>query len=281
LIQTAKIKKRFGVCFRYTALIIGSLFSILPLYWMIRSSLLSSAQIFRMPPIWFPAIPKWENYTKALTILPFNRYFINSFTIVVLVVLGTIITSSLCAYGLSRIAWKGRSLVFTLIISSMMLPAAVTLIPTFLVWNKLGITNSYIPLIVPAWFGGGAFYIFLLRQFYMSIPKELDEAAYMDGATHLDIYSRIIVPITRPSMIVVGLFSFLNTWNDFLAPLVYINDEKKYTLALGLQLFSGMYKAEWHLLMAASCVVLLPVIIMFFVGQKYFIEGIALTGIKG
>lgn len=277
----AKTRKQVVLALTYAVLILGSVLSLLPLYWMVRSSLLSSAQIFEMPPIWIPTEPKWENYEKALTILPFNRYFMNSIVIVAAVLLGTVITSSLCAYGLSRVQWRGRGVLFACIMASMMLPTAVTLIPTFLVWNQLGVTNSYIPLIAPAWFGGGAFYIFLLRQFYMGIPRDLDESAYIDGASHLTIFSRIILPITRPSMVVVGLFTFLNTWNDFLAPLVYINDEKRYTLALGLQLFSGMYKAEWHLLMAASCVVLVPVMILFVLGQKYFIEGITMTGIKG
>jgi multiple sugar transport system permease protein len=216
----------------YLLLIIGSFFSLLPLLWMLRSSLLSSAKIFQMPPIIVPDKPQWENYVRAMTILPFSRYFINSFMIVTAVVTGSVITSSFCAYGLSRIQWKGRTFVFSAIISSMMLPSAVTLIPQFLVWNKLGVTNNFIPLIAPAWFGGGAFYIFLLRQFYMAIPKDLDESAWMDGAGHLIIFSHIIFPITRPSVIVVGLFSFLNTWNDFLAPLVYLNDEAKYTLRL-------------------------------------------------
>ena len=279
--MSARMKKRISLAVTYLLLIIGAFFSLLPLLWMLRSSLLSSAKIFQMPPIIIPDQPQWENYTKAMTILPFGRYFLNSLTVVVAVVIGTVLTSSLCAYGLSRIQWKGRGLAFAAIISSMMLPTAVTLIPQFLVWNQLGVTNSFIPLIAPAWFGGGAFYIFLLRQFYMGIPRDLDESAWLDGAGHLTIFSRIILPITRPSVVVVGLFAFLNTWNDFLAPLVYLNDEKKYTLALGLQLFSGLYKAEWHLLMAASCVVLAPMVILFLIGQKYFVEGITMSGIKG
>lgn len=277
----SRYKKKVSKILIYALLIIGSVVSLMPLLWMIRSSLLSSAQIFQMPPIVFPNQPKWENYKEAFTILPFGNYFINSTIIAILVVTGTVVTSALCAYGLSRIQWKGRTLVFSCIISSMMLPVAVTLIPTFLLWKSIGITNSYIPLIVPAWFGGGAFYVFLLRQFYMGIPNDLDESAYLDGAGHFTIFTRIIMPITRPSMIVVGLFAFMNTWNDFLAPLVYINDENKYTLALGLQLFSGTYKAEWHLLMAASCVVLIPIVVVFLIGQRYFVEGITMTGIKG
>lgn len=265
----------------YILLIMGSFFCLIPLAWMLRSSLMSSAEIFEMPPKWIPTPPRWSNYQQALTVLPFARYFFNTIVIVVLVVAGSVFTSSLCAYGLARIRWKGRRIVFACIISSMMLPFSVTLIPTFIGWKIIGITNSIIPLVIPAWFGGGAFYIFLLRQFYLGIPYDLDESARIDGANHFQIFTKIIFPITHPAVVVVGLFAFLNTWNDFLGPLVYLNDENKYTLALGLQLFNGMYKAEWHLLMAASCVVLAPVIIVFLFGQKYFIEGITMTGIKG
>lgn len=163
----------------------------------------------------------------------------------------------------------------------MMLPAAVTIIPVFLMFRKVGLTNSIIPLVVPAWLGGGAFYIFLLRQFFLSIPKELDDAAYIDGATHWQIYSRIVLPLTKPAMMVVAVFSFMNTWNDFLGPLIYLNSNEKYTVALGLQLFIGSYRAEWQLMMAAACVVVIPSIIVFMFGQKYLIEGITLTGVKG
>jgi multiple sugar transport system permease protein len=242
---------------------------------------MTSAQIFELPPKWIPNPPIWKNYKEALSILPFGKFYLNSIRIVVLVVTGTVLTSSLCAYSFSRIRWKGRNFLFALILSSMMLPFAVTLIPTFVMWNFFGVKNNIIPLVVPAWLGGGAFYIFLLRQFCMSIPYDIDESATIDGANHFQIYEKIILPCIKPALIVVGLFSFLNTWNDFLGPLVYLNDEEKYTLALGLQLFTGMYKAEWHLLMAASCVVLLPVVVVFFIGQRYFIEGITMTGIKG
>lgn len=278
---SGKQTKIYSKIIVYTLLVIGSFFCLIPLLWMFRSSLMTSSQIFEIPPKWIPSPFKWENYKEALTILPFGRYFINSLVIVVLVVTGTVFTSSLCAYGLSRIKWKGREVVFALVISSMMLPYAVTLIPTFVGWKIIGISNSIIPLVAPAWLGGGAFYIFLLRQFYMGIPYSLDESARIEGASHFQVLTKIMIPNTKPAMIVVGLFTFLNTWNDFLGPLVYLNDEKKYTLALGLQLFTGLYKAEWHLMMAAACVVLAPVIIVFLMGQKYFIEGITMTGIKG
>ncbi|MEC0175054.1 carbohydrate ABC transporter permease [Paenibacillus favisporus] len=264
----------------YLVLIAGGIFSLLPLIWLIRSSLMNMGQIFELPPVWIPRPFQFSNYSEALTILPFGRYFVNTAIVVVFSVLGVVVTSSISAYSFARMSWKGRNLVFGLLLSSMMLPYAVTLIPTFIGWSKVGLTNSFIPLIAPAWFGGGAFNIFLLRQFYLSIPRDLDEAAYVDGAGHWRIFRSIILPLTKPALIVVGLFSFLASWNDFLGPLVYLNDETKYTLALGLQQFKGMYSAEWHLMMAAATVVLLPAIIVFFIGQRYFIEGITLTGIK-
>jgi len=234
-----------------------------------------------MPPIWIPKPIKFSNYKEALTMLPFGRYFLNTLFVVVFTVLGTVITSSLCAYSFSRIEWKGRDTVFGILLTAMMIPFAVTLIPTFIGWQKLGVVNSYAPLIVPAWFGGGVFNVFLLRQFFRTIPKELDEAARIDGAGHFTIYSKIIMPLSKPSLIVVSLFSFMGSWNDFLGPLVYLNDGDKFTLSLGLMQFQGMYSAQWQYMMAAATVVLIPIVIIFFIGQKYFIEGISMSGMKG
>jgi multiple sugar transport system permease protein len=264
----------------YILLLLGSAMCLIPLIWMVRSSLMTSAQIFEMPPKWIPNPFQWENYTEAFSALPFDKYFLNTLIYVVLGVMGTVLSCSISAYGLTRIKWKLRNAVFSIIISSMMLPFAVTLIPLYVMWCKIGITNSLLPLIIPCWFGG-AFYIFLLRQFFLSIPFDLDESARIDGAGHLRICMSIIIPISRPVLVVVALFAFLNTWNDFLGPLVYLNNEDKYTLSVGLQLFIGTYKAEWNLMMAAACVVVMPCIIVFLIGQRYFIEGITMSGIKG
>jgi len=234
-----------------------------------------------MPPIWIPKPFLFENYTRALTILPFDRYFLNTLIVVTGGVSGTLITATMCAYSFARLRWPGRGIVFGCIMSSMMLPYAVTLLSTFLGWQALGALNTFLPLIVPAWFGGGVFNIFLLRQFYRTIPTDMDEAALIDGAGYLQILIRIILPLTKPALIVVGLFSFMNYWKDFLGPLVYLSDEKMFTLSLGLTMFKGMYNAQWHLMMAASTVVVAPVLIIFFIGQRYFVEGIALTGMKG
>ena len=272
-------KKKISKSIIYIILFFISFVCLVPFYWMIRSSLMDMSQIFTMPPIWIPKPIKFSNYKEALTMLPFGRYFLNTLFVVVFTVLGTVITSSLCAYSFSRIEWKGRDTVFGILLTAMMIPFAVTLIPTFIGWQKLGVVNSYAPLIVPAWFGGGVFNVFLLRQFFRTIPKELDEAARIDGAGHFTIYSKIIIPLSKPSLIVVSLFSFMGSWNDFLGPLVYLNDGDKFTLSLGLM--QGMYSAQWQYMMAAATVVLVPIVIIFFIGQKYFIEGISMSGMKG
>ena len=279
--MTAKSKKRFTTAIVYLLLIAGSVLCLMPLFWMLRSSLMTNVEIFMVPIRWLPEVFQWENYRDVFETLPFLKYYANSLTLVVFVVSGAVITSSLCAYGLSRVNWAGKKIVFTCIMGSMMLPVAVTIIPTFLMFRRIGLTNSLIPLIIPAWLGGGAFYIFLLRQFFLSIPKDLDEAARIDGATHLQIYSKIILPLTKPALVVVGMFAFMNTWNDFLGPLIYLNSDDKYTVALGLQLFVGSYRAEWQLMMAAACLVVIPAILVFMIGQKYLIEGITMTGVKG
>ncbi|QYR19494.1 carbohydrate ABC transporter permease [Paenibacillus sp. sptzw28] len=275
-----KRKNAAGQIAVYTILIIGACFCLLPLFWLVRSSFMTSMQIFEMPPVWIPVPFKLSNYTEALTTVDFARFFRNTAFITVSCLIGALISSSVSAYSYARLQWPGRRLIFALLLASMMLPGAVTLIPTFIGWKLAGLINTYYPLILPAWFGS-AFDIFLLRQFYSTIPRDLDEAAYVDGAGHLTIYWKIIVPLSKPALIVIGLFSFMGSWNDFMGPLVYLNEESKYTVALGLQMFQSLHSAQWNLLMAASTVVITPVIIVFFIGQRYFIEGITLTGLKG
>lgn len=264
----------------YFFLFVGAAFCLLPLFWLIRSSLMTSIQIFEMPPKWIPAPFQFQNYVEALTSIDFFRFFRNTLTITISCLAGALISSSLGAYSYARLNWPGRNIFFSLLLASMMLPSAVTLIPTFIGWRLVELINTYFPLIMPVWFGS-AFDIFLLRQFYSSIPKDLDEAAYVDGAGPWTIFYRIIIPLSKPALIVIGLFSFMNSWNDFMGPLVYLNEESKFTMALGLQMFQSLHSAQWHLLMAASTFVIMPVIIVFFIGQRYFIEGITLTGMKG
>lgn len=265
----------------YLFLIFGALVCLFPFYWMLRSSFMDMGQIFVMPPILFPDPIVTTNYRDALEVMPYFKYLANTLIVVASNVGGSILAASLCAFAFSRMRWPGRDKVFMIILTSLMMPGIVTMIPTFVMWSKLGFTNSLIPLAVPIWFGGNVYNVFLFRQFFLGIPRELDEAAYVDGASFFTVYRKIILPLSKSAMVVVGIFSFLSSWNDFMGPLIYLNEESKYTLSLGLQLFQGSYGAQWHLLMAASLLVLLPAVLVFFLGQKHILEGIATTGIKG
>ncbi len=276
--KTARV---VGRTLLYLVAIAGSVILLTPQVWMLRSSLMDINQIFVYPPTWIPNPWEFENYPEVFDTVPFLRYFQNTLTILIPSVIGTVVTTSLAAYGFARLRWPGRDWVFGILMTTLMLPYAVTLIPTFLLWSRLGLINTFWPLIVPSWFGGHIFYIFLLRQFFRGIPRDLDEAALIDGANPLQILWDIILPLSRPALISVVIFASLYTWNDFLQPLIYLNDDRKFTLALGLAQFRGLYNSEWHLLMAASMLVVAPVLVLFFVAQRYFVEGIALTGIKG
>jgi len=273
-------RKRTLKIFIYILLFFGAVISSLPFMWLIRSSFMEMGQIFIFPPEWIPRPFTWQNYPEALTVVPFARYLINTMTIVVGVEAGVLLTSTLCAFSFARLRWPSRNLIFGILLTSLMLPYAVALIPTFILWSYLGGVNTFAPLIVPAWFGGGIFNIFLLRQFFLTIPFALDEAAYIDGATPLQVYWSVILPLAKPVLIVVAIFTFIGVWNDLLGPVIYLTDPDKFTLAIGLAQFRSMYSAQWHLLMAASTVVTLPIVIIFFIAQRYFIQGIVLTGLK-
>jgi multiple sugar transport system permease protein len=268
----------------WLVLIIGGLMMLLPFIWLVRSALMSDNQIFIAPPEWIPKPFAWSNFSGALASQPFALYFLNTMIIEVFVVTGTVITCSLAAFSFSRLRWRGRNIVFALLLTGVMLPYAVTLIPTFVMWGTVGALNTFIPLIVPAWFagaGGGVFNIFLFRQFFLTIPYELDEAAYIDGASPWRVFWQVVMPLSKPVIVVVVIFTFIGVWNDFLGPLLYLTDDNKFTLALGLATFQSTYTAQWGYLMAASLVVILPIIVVFFVLQRYFVEGVTLTGVKG
>lgn len=262
----------------YALLAVGTVIFGFPFVWLVRSSFMTTGQIFKLPPEWIPSPFRWQNYPAALTTYPFLRYFANTMIILIPVVAGTIISGSMAAFAFSRLQWPGRDLFFFLILTTLMLPYAVTLIPTFILWKTLGGIDTYFPLIVPSWFGGGAFNIFLLRQFFSGIPIELDEAAYLDGATPWQVLWKIILPLSKPAIITVTIFVFLAVWSDVLGPVIYLNDPNKYTLAVGLASFVSVYSGRWNYLMAASLAVMIPPVITFFIGQRYFVRGIILTG---
>ncbi len=222
----------------------------------------------------------WENYTRGLTFIPFFDQLVNTLIISFSCVFGMVLSCSLVAYGLTKIEWKGRDILFVIILSTMMLPYHVLMVPIFAIFVELNWVNTFLPLIVPAFFGN-AFFIFLLRQFFMTIPKDLTEAARLDGCNEFDIYRRVIIPLAKPALATVGLFTFMNTWNDFVQPLIYLIEESKYTLSLGLAMFTSQYGNEYGMLMAVSTVVTLPIIVLFFFTQRTFIQGITMSGIKG
>lgn len=265
----------------YTILIVASLICIFPVYWMVRTAVVSSGSIFSPDLKLLPPEVLLDNFKDAMTVLPFGTYFINTIIVTLINVVGVLLTSSMCAYGFSRIDWPGRDKVFGVMMTALMLPLAVLMIPHFIGWSYLGLTDTFAPITIPAFFGGGLFNIFLLRQFFLGIPKAIDEAAYIDGASHFRIFWSIILPLSKQPLIVVGLITFLNNWNSYLEPMIYLSSENKFTLMLGLNQFMGGYNAQWNLMMAAVTIIVIPSLILYLFAQKYLIESIATTGIKG
>lgn len=250
---------------------------ITPLLWMVFTSLKPMEEIVRYPPTFFPEKIVWQNYLDTITAFPFWRYARNTLLITVLVVFGNVLSNSFIAYGFAKLDFPGKKLMFALVLSTMMIPGFVTMIPQYVLFSKIGWVGTYLPLIVPSFFGN-AFNIFLMRQFYLSINDELIEAAEIDGANHFYIWSRLMLPLTKPALITIAINSFNAAWNDFLGPLLYIRDQEKYTLQIGLQVFQNQATTQWNYLMAGATLVLIPTILMFFLAQRYFIEGMDLTG---
>ncbi|MCL5773709.1 MAG: carbohydrate ABC transporter permease [Firmicutes bacterium] len=267
--------------FVYLLLIGGSILFLIPFIWMLSTSFKTLEDVWVLPPQWIPKPFIWKNYFKALTVLPFFKYTINTVIITVSCIIGTLLSASLVAYGFARMRFPGKGPLFFILIATMMIPGQVTLIPTFILFKYLGWIDTFLPLIVPTFFGGSAFAVFMLRQFFLTIPVELDEAAILDGCTPFEIYWRIILPLSKPALGSLAIFVFMGTWNDFLGPLIYINSMDKRTIALGLQAFMGQYAGEWNLMMAAAVIFLLPCLIIFFVAQKLFVQGIVVSGVKG
>jgi multiple sugar transport system permease protein len=257
-----------------------------PLFWTLMSSLKTIPEMFSFPPILIPAAPQWSNYWTVLNIdYPVGRWFMNSVLIVILTSFGTLITASLVAYSFARFEYRGRDILFMITLSTMMLPAQVTLIPQFVLFYRLGWVNTHLPLWVPHWFGGGAFAIFLMRQFFLTLPLDLDEAALIDGAGYFRIFWSILMPLCKPVLATLAIITIIASWSDFLGPLIYLNTPEKFTVSVGLQFFNAVPEVGGepmqHLLMAACVMSMVPIILMFFFGQRFFVQGIVMSGIKG
>lgn len=274
-----KIKiKNFVV---FLILLLGSIVLLTPLWWMISTSLKSPQEILQYPPTFLPKHFHFSNYIEAWKTGNFTQWSLNTLFISVVSTIGNVLVNSFVAYGFAKVRFKGRNTLFVLVLSTMLLPGFVTMVPQYVLFSKLGWVNTYLPLIVPA-FLGSAFNIFLIRQFMMTIPNEIIEAAIMDGANHFRIWWSITMPLVKPALLTVAIFSFTGAWNDLLGPLLYLSDEKLYTLQLGLQTFKGNVQTQWNYLMAMSVMVLIPTVLIFFLFQRYFIKGSNISaGMKG
>ena len=277
----AKTSKLFWSTLIWLLLISGSIIMLLPFLWLVISSVKPQEQIFIFPPEWIPREFRWENYVEALVYKPFYRFILNTLFIAVANQVAILITASFCGYGFARIPFPGRDFWFGIVLATLMVPYIVLLVPQFIIFTKLGWIDTYLPLTVPFFFGGGAFNIFLFRQFFRSLPEELADAGRIDGNSEFGVYWRIMMPLCKPALATVAVFTFLNTWNDFLGPLLYLRSDYNFTVALGLATFRSVMNTRWDLLMAASTAMIAPVILLFFFAQRYFVEGIVLSGLKG
>ena len=257
-----------------------SVMFILPFFWMLMTSLKAPVELMKWPPGWFPDTFRWQNYEEAVTYIPFFRYVGNTMVITLGSIVGVLISCPMVAYGFSHINWPGRDVLFVIMLMTIMIPFPVTMLPLYVLFARIGWINTYLPLVLPLFFGV-PFYIFLLRQFFMTIPGELTDAARIDGASEPRIYLQLILPLTKPALATVVLFQFLSSWSDFLGPLLYLRDSDMFTIAVGLQMFHSEHDTEFHLLMAASTALTVPIIVIFYLVQRTFIQGITLTGLQG
>lgn len=277
---SGKTGKLIGKAITHAALIACSVVFLIPLYWLVISSVKTDAQLHAWPPVWFPHPLTAEHYQKGLQAIAFGRMLVNTLTIAALSVLGTVVSCSLVAYSLAMTRWKGRNLLFYVLLATMMLPGQVTMVPLFVLFAKMGWVDTFLPLTVPHFFGG-AFSIFLMRQFFLGIPKDLSEAARIDGCGPWGIYRRIVLPLSKPVVATVALFSFMAAWNDYLGPLIYLTSLDNFTLSLGLATFNSQYGSFPGQLMAVTTIMTLPILALFFLTQRTFIEGMTTSGIKG
>jgi len=264
----------------YTILILFAIVFLIPFYWMFATALKGDDQLFQIPPAWVPNPAVWDNFAQVFREVPFGKFLINSTVLVIWNVFGQVLSCTLVAYGFARLRFPGRNILFFVLLATLMIPRQVTLVPQFILFAKLGWVNTYLPLILPA-FGGSPFLIFLMRQYMMTIPLDLDAAATIDGANRLQILRHIIAPISMPAIVLVAVFTFTDVWNDFMGPLIYLNDPDKFTVTLGLSFFQGAKETSWDLLMAGALMAMIPPMILFFIAQKRLLGGLAAAGIKG
>ena len=265
----------------YIAMCTLSAVYMIPLVWMLSTSLKLQGQVFAHPPVWIPNPVMWQNYMEVLQVAPLLRWLANTATVTVSATLGVVLSSSMVGFGFARLRFPGRDALFALLLATMMLPNIVTLIPRFILFKTIGWLDTYLPMIVPAYFGVQAYNVFLVRQFYRTIPTDFDDAARIDGASNWRIWTSIMLPLNRPVLTAVAIFSFVGNWNNFLSPLIYLFSEEKKTLALGLRAFVDPYLASYHLNMAGALYLTLPIVLIFFFGQRYFLKGVVMTGITG
>lgn len=273
-------KIRLETVLLQTILILLSLIYIVPFLWLVLGSLKTNTELFATPTVWVPAVPQWQNYANAITSFPFGLYLKNTLIIIGGCILGSLLSNTMVAYGFSCIDWKGRNALFMVSLTGIMLPFQVTMIPLFLIFRQLRLIGTLLPMIITAFFGN-AFFIFLLRQFFVGLPKSLLESAKIDGANEFTIFSRIVIPLSKPVLTTVVIMTFLNSWNDFVGPLVFLTDGKLYTLSIGIQQIMSQNDPRWTTLLPAGVIMTVPVLVIFFALQKYFIQGIAFSGIKG
>ncbi|WP_312692813.1 carbohydrate ABC transporter permease [Caproiciproducens sp.] len=274
------VKKRMKRLGCYLLLCALGAFFLIPFLWLLSTSLKGTGQIFVNPPVWIPNPIKLSNYVTAFTAIPYMRYILNTMETTSLAVIGNLISAPMIGYAFGKLKWPGRDKVFMLVLATMMLPFTVTMIPLYGLFSRIHLINTYLPLVLPD-FLGKAYFIFLMRQFFLNLPDELLEAARIDGATELQIYFKIALPLVKPAVVSVGLFAFVWSWTDFMGPLIYLTSDSKWTISIGLSQFTNSYGVDWALLMAASAIAIVPMVILFFVLQRYFVEGISTSGIKG
>lgn len=275
-----KKREQLGRTLAFTIMCVLGFFYAFPFYWTLNTALKTDKQVYTWPPTIFPPTPQWINFQLATDAIPFWSYMRNTFVICALVIIGTVVSCTLIAYGFSRINFKGREALFIVYLSTIMLPSQVTLIPLYIFYRKLGWVGTILPLVVPSYFGSVA-YVFMLRQFFRTIPNELSDAAFMDGASDFQILWQIMLPLCRPALATIALLTFIGTYQDFLGPLIYLTNQAEWTIAIGLNMFKNMNYQDWQLMMAASALSMMPMLILYFFTQRTLIQGITLTGIKG